>query len=383
MFRDAKPSIRKTVTWIIAGAVCAVLISGTVWARLASSSPPKPGATHATLSIVGSSLRFSARQVLFVSPLVGYAMAIEGNAAQYGVPLVVYRTEDGGTSWRRSLRVPLDTSAPVALRRLGPAQFALVGLTEAVYVTSLRGEAWRRVPIPPTTWLGAQSITFATNKSWYVLGNLGGGMGEDTATIYHSDNAGATWSVEADVGRDGLVSPMTGITFSTPQFGWIGQMPPASPPVTVLRTGDGGRTWAAITAPKLNDDILLRVQVATQPPTFFSEHRGVLPIVEETIPAVTWLATTKNGGATWSKPVHVPGNIYAISDAQHVWAAQGNHVWVSADGGSHWQVRTLPKGLQITSLDLLGAHHAWAIATYHGRIKLLATQDGGRHWTSP
>ncbi len=328
------------------------------------------------LTIRGPALGFPAIQLLFAPPEIGFALAVEHHPGSDTGPVDVFRTGDGGRSWSRVFQTPLTTAAPVALRRMGPSHVALVGLTGVVYVAPAgAGGPWRSVHLPGQT-TGADFVSFATPTVWYVLGDVMGAMGHDSAQLYCSVDTGATWQRVEKVGG----TPMTGVSFSTPALdsGWVGMSPPVPGVVTLARTGKGvpvGRVPV--------DRSLLRKYVLTAlPPTFFSSDEGVLPIVTGTMPPMTWLTTTRDGGAHWSVPVRLPRNVYAFTDAEHFWAAGANGLWRSVDGGKHWMATALPQGFAVTALDFLTVQRGWALVQHDGRLWVISTHDGGRHWAS-
>jgi Photosynthesis system II assembly factor YCF48 len=71
----------------------------------------------------------------------------------------------------------------------------------------------------------------------------------------------------------------------------------------------------------------------------------------------------------------------ALTGLQFVSAAQGwavgqDTILATTDGGAHWTAQ-LAGRLNLTSVDFINAEDGWAAGT----TSLLATTDGGRHWT--
>lgn len=366
---------RRLVPWTAAAAAFAALLAVTTSWMASTSHHVKP-ATQA-VSISGAPLRFPAKQTLFVSPKVGFALAVENLATTDTGPLAVYRTSDGGRSWSRVFQVGVSTAAPVKLRALGPSEIAVVGLTGTVYIARDAGGPWRDVQLPGQT-TGADFVSFASPTVWYALGDVTGAMGTDFGTVYRSADAGATWhKVDKFTGF-----PMTGISFSGPLVasGWIGQISPNSGSAVLGRTAGGKSATGRV---PLGTDSLRKFQLATNPPTFLSSSDGVLSIVTQASPASTWLSVTRDGGGHWSVPVRLPGNVYAFTDLAHVWATGDNRIWRSLDGGRTWQSEKLPKGYTVTSIDFASSSNGWALAQNGGNVWLLSTHDGGLHWATP
>jgi hypothetical protein len=72
----------------------------------------------------------------------------------------------------------------------------------------------------------------------------------------------------------------------------------------------------------------------------------------------------------------------ALTGVQFVSAGRGwvvgvDRILATTDGGVHWTVQDRGK-LQLTSVDFVSDRRGWAV----GASSLLATSDGGRHWTA-
>ena len=369
-----RPARRLVPRTAAAAAFVALLAVTTFW--MASTVHHVKPATQA-VSISGAPLRFPAEQLLFVSMKVGFALAVENQTTADTGPVVVYRTSDGGRLWSRVFQTGLSTAAPVRLRAVGSSEIAIVGVSGTVYIARDSGGPWRSVQLPGQT-TGADFVNFATPAVWYALGNVTGAMGTDAGTVYRSGDAGATWNRVFKF--TGL--PMTGISFSDPAAasGWIGQISPNLGSAVLGRTASGNGATGHV---PLGTDALLKFQLATNPPIYFSPSDGVLPIVTQASPASTWLSMTRDGGAHWSVPVRLPGNVYAFTDLTHLWASGDNRLWRSENGGKTWQSEKLPKGYSVTSIVFTSSSNGWALAQSGGHVWLIATHDGGLHWATP
>lgn len=365
---------RRRVPWTASAAAffALAIVSALLWqSAVRHRTPSHPVA--ASVLISGKPLPFPAKQLVFVSLDVGFALAVENSPAQDTGPVVVYRTADAGRTWSRLFSTPLTTSAPVALRSVGTSDVVLVGLPGIAYVFPDAGGAPHRTPLPAGT-LGVDSVSFATGTTWYAL-VAGGSMNQWTGTVYRSPDAGRTWSV-AQTFRGAF--PTTGLVYSAGVL-WIGQIPPNPGSAALITLGKNASKAVRI---PLGSAPLRTAQLAAGPPTFFSAADGLLPIVPQG-PATIWLAATRDGGAHWSTPVRLPGQTYALVDERHIVATQGNLFYTSADRGRHWTTVQLPKGLSVLSLDFSDPRNGWAIVRYRGALHAIRTQDGGLDWSSP
>jgi photosystem II stability/assembly factor-like uncharacterized protein len=154
----------------------------------------------------------------------------------------------------------------------------------------------------------------------------------------------------------------------------------------VLRSVDGGLTWAATAADPfaVAEDISCGVSVQVGRATWRQiVARGTTDVAN---PAeISW---TEDNGATWH-PVNVGATVgefvpwvnglFAL-DLRHIWAAtdQGT-VYFSEDGGLTWDAQPS------TNVDSLNAVHF--VTEYLGAFAgdnnaLFLTEDGGVHWTA-
>lgn len=139
------------------------------------------------------------------------------------------------------------------------------------------------------------------------------------------------------------------ITFTSPDDGWVlGTAPcPAEPCTSIVRTRDGGRSWAGIPAPRAT-----YVPVAQESdPTGVSGLRMADPLDGWAFGPSLW--STHDGGATWRK-VAVPG----LGAGSEVWALEAAGGLVHAavyDGSGHVRIASSPvtgDGWQLSPVQL-------------------------------
>lgn len=178
---------------------------------------------------------------------------------------VVYRSADGGASWRRmadpcSGRGPGGAAVEEDLTRLAAARGGFVaGLcsphvhprTGAFVVASADGGAsWRTAGALPNTPNapnagGLNLLAAASPAVLAVSTGATGGSGSVNARLLISSDGGRHWGAAAD---DAQQIPPGGVPawlgFQTPQAGWW-----VSGPHSVWRTRDGGRRWSRAAFP--------------------------------------------------------------------------------------------------------------------------------------
>lgn len=297
----------------------------------------------------------------------------------------VLRTDDAGRSWRTT------ELADVAAGGHRPESFfatpsaAWVATVRpasgAAVVTRVDRDASTTVAALPDPVPGDARLTLS------ILGRDRGFAAVDRAShgadLYRTGDGGRSWTV---VARD---QPFDGpIHFVTAATGWAFGS-------AVWRTDDGGRTWRRQHPP---------APFTTALPGRFTTlsmfgARGVLAVEVPTgMMGYLIFDITHDGGRSW-QPRESPENsrytntgpprILAATDADHWYLLIADRVWVTADAGRHWTVRSRHAldGAFLTA-SFADRIHGWASATPTGcetadvRVgcTLLTTDDGGRSW---
>lgn len=199
---------------------------------------------------------------------------------------------------------------------------------------------------------------------------------------------------------------MTDATFVSAQTGWItgayGMQQSTNGTFFtggfVARTTDGGKAWRIIG--RLPSRVLTRIHFVS--PKDGYAIGSVLPNPDDPIQTAfgkqNVLFKTTDGGATWSKVLVAKGTLkgWAFSASGGIWAAVSGPCTKTAcqgallhstDAGAHWRTALSPPG-PVLSVASRGGR-IWAetvVAAPHkkrgGTVRIQATHDGGRHWSS-
>src|SRR5487761_1541999 len=342
---------------------------------------------------------------------------------------VVATTSDGGASWKRQDPVP-GSAGLSAVACASTADCWAVGaggksgaspLAGVVVATTDGGSQWTVQQAPTGT--GALESVACTNNSdcWAVGQDVSGGV-----DINASTNGGLTWS--AQVAPASVTSgELSGITCVGASDCW------AVGAGAVIGTSDGGSSWSAETLPASANSGLYAI-TCTSTAACWAVGDG---IVATTNGGTTWttqlaaggddllygvscknssdclavglggglqdtlvLATT-NGGSNWV-PQSTPGtgpytefgsSLYGVTcvGGQTCWAVGavvGSSIYPagdilgSVDGGSTWSVKSMPTGLDVSSIACATASDCW-LSGYENvdTPALLATTDGGQAWS--
>jgi photosystem II stability/assembly factor-like uncharacterized protein len=196
----------------------------------------------------------SADSLQFLNPRDGFLTDVVANAPDESL----YRTTDGGATWHlvASLQPELHHSTGV-LPELGQTEFAAGGrvgylgggmFSHALYRTSDGGRTWRKadLPAPSGSQFGLPALSGQTQAEPVTI-HSGGSVSLRT---YLSIDGGVTWSL-----RSVLAAPIascTGLITSDLSHGWAAAV--QGHQVLVFRESNQGRSW-----------ITLRTHVRTPP----------------------------------------------------------------------------------------------------------------------
>ncbi|MEI8080698.1 MAG: YCF48-related protein, partial [Actinomycetes bacterium] len=165
------------------------------------------------------------------------------------------------------------------------------------------------------------------SASWYS-NSVGWAVGV-TGTVLKTNDGGATWAVEdPKTNRD-----LTGVSFVDANNGWI-----CGVSATVLRTTDGGANWTAQTATTVPAARNLRGI------SFYNTSAGVA--VGDTGNTTSTIVFTNNGGTTWRTAAAT--TTVGLSGVQMVsstvgWAVGGaGTILKTVDGGASWESQPSP-----------------------------------------
>ncbi len=199
----------------------------------------------------------------------------------------------------------LRPARPVAV---GPvAQMRMTGLNtgwiltaaDAVLRTQSGGQQWQTVTPPGLAPAPAGALVRLTADGRHNVW-VAEDLPHQSVTIYHSTNAGRTWSASRvapiPFGGGGVQ-----IVFASPDVGWLEVLTAgnASPSAALYGTTNGGASWRELTASTASTPSHLPFGGLL---TFASASRGWVvgaPRAAGQVPWQYYLATTSDGGRTW------------------------------------------------------------------------------------
>jgi photosystem II stability/assembly factor-like uncharacterized protein len=340
-----------------------------------------------------------------------WAVGVRSFKDQYGRPdhyPVIYRTSDGGASWKLAYSPELHLSL-TAVDFVDPMHGWVSGFptlsTEdggATFATSDGGVTWRREELGTSSFRPIWDIRFIDTDRGYAVGaDYVAAWGPP---VYRTTDGGNTWTlIRMDLhNNDGL-------------FG-VGM---AGDHVVALGDHDyvvrSGHPWGACETSdcvSLFSQRYLNTHYLFHDVDFVDANRG-WAVGSKTVDVEAWAQTifqTVDGGAHWTEQFqhrrpdtdwsyHRLDGI-AMVDAQAGWAVgttvtwrEGNNyvkqggVWHTTDGGAHWveQGQTLKNDwdIELSAVSALSGSEAWALeenGDIEGHVRLAHTTDAGEHW---
>ena len=295
--------------------------------------------------------------------------------------------------------------------RLAPLLF----LALAAPALAQQALEWEELPDSPYHPYRSEDVFFVGQQGVAVTGS---------GRAYRTTDGGATW--EAPVQLNGY---LRAAGFATPEVGWVGvlfnatqlyetrdggvsytdvteRIEPAveggicgiwvqdertvwavgqySSPAYIVKTEDGGETWASRAMAPLVDELIdIR---------FFDDMHGLAtggigPYADSRARIIG----TDDGGVTWTERYTVPQDgpwsvgwkltfptrLVGYASVEKLAQPEDGLVLKTVDGGQTWQPVTIPGGRSLQGLGFLTPEVGWA----SGRGQTSMTTDGGQTWS--
>lgn len=284
---------------------------------------------------------------VFLSPDHGFVV---------GRGQTLLETKDAGETWR-----------VIKSGKLGSEPFYAVAFPDELhgYITGNNNDAWRTVD-GGETW---QQMSNIPAGSWHNLDFLSptvGFAGANGALVFTPDG-GTSWQIQSAYPECPVIY---GMDFRDVNLGLVaGNQLSGGGGIGIYRTTDGGQDWTKVSSETINDVQFLTANVALA--TAVLERKIYL----STDAGLTWAPFTppfKDDGPLNDLERLTASRVVATSDA--------GDVWLSIDGGEHWEKKLEPLGdlpydWNVQFSDALNG----AVTGPHGI--LYTTSDGGETWT--
>jgi photosystem II stability/assembly factor-like uncharacterized protein len=256
----------------------------------------------------------------------------------------------------------------------GPDTGIAVGQAGSILTTSDGGASWTLrdsgLSVDYVLW----RVRFIDSSNAVAIGGFVTLDGEVAATVVHSADAGATWTVPGNslpnidfsdaYFRDAENGMAVGVDFATFQ-------------PTLSRTSDGGTTWDT---QRFGNVGLLKAIAFPEPDVGFA-------VGADFGQSSALLLGTSDGGDTWA-PIAIPSanqlNDVEFADA-HVGAIVGNAgtLFTTSDGGLSWQQQTVDTTADLHGVTFDGPGTLVVMGgDYANQGIILISTDGGATWST-
>jgi photosystem II stability/assembly factor-like uncharacterized protein len=300
-------------------------------------------------------------------PAYGYVEALRFFDSQNGAMLTVrggiYTTGDGGITWRRSFHNPGEGTIYWSWPDRGDGFIA--AWDSGVYVTHDLGRHWQRI------WPKTTPVSYASAKIAIAVEALFGADPQSGSSIIRTTSGGGGWGfwgriwAGATVSQLVRISPKNVVAVASSSWTGYGRL-------GLFRSGDNGRSWRRLTAPKMGNTDASSVSIS------FAGGEGLL-----LVPDRGRLFATHNGGSSWQLvSSHPRFSTVVVLDSKHFLATLQNatDAYSSDDGGRSWQrLRPGVSGSGMAPLTIAASdrQHMWIAAA--GEY-LLRSVNGGKSW---
>ncbi|WP_409273115.1 WD40/YVTN/BNR-like repeat-containing protein [Neobacillus sp. SCS-31] len=316
----------------------------------------------------------------------GWMLAIQDSSRR------LLKTGDGGRSWR-DVTPEAETVIPAYILDekhvwLTTKEFA----DKQLVYTADGGETWAKSE-PLSTESQMMGLHFLNEKTGWMTNYVRGiGAGGSQIELAKTEDGGKTWvaisggSTEKEIPVEGYKSKAV---LSSNDEGWIPLAASGHP--WAYRSINGGADWEFYSLP-VTEQMPKEQFFDMQPPIFFSDTAGLIPLYFLTDRLEVYVYSTEDGGRNWDIPpaLDIPlqnsGEYEIEMDAvslNRMWLVSNRNEMYAFDNG--WKTVASVKSLiennaRILAFDFINESEGWmAIGNEEGAL-LYKTEDGGMSW---
>jgi len=260
------------------------------------------------------------------------------------------------------------TANPVGFR-LGPAMPRSTAIKSSSKAPAGSAQWYWQRPLPQGNPL--YGVSFADPNTEIAVG--------EDATILRTTDGGAHWTIQTS-GYEGAGVQLFGVSFTDASHGAaVGSnfFFSGGGNAVVLRTTDGGNTWATKYSDPTSGVMLFGV-------SFSDANTGTVIGIDFNAGAALILRTT-DGGETWANQ-NVPPALYqgiSFTDADNgTIVGLGGIIVRTTDGGNNWTQQDSGTTNDLFSVSFTDANNGTAVGTDYTTATVLRTTDAGATWVS-
>ncbi len=329
-----------------------------VGSQAGMSKTTNAGATWAP--ITSPQIDWAYYQMKIVSPTEIYAV---------GAPDFLYKSTNLGTSWTALPIMPVagpsETFIWYSLDKQGSV-LTLAGDFGIIAKSTDGGSTWSSNNVLLTSQLRFDIQVVPGTKNVVAVGRQ---SGNGMKSVFYSSNSGDSWTT-IDIG---VTSDLQAVSMVNAQIGYA-----CGTNSQVVKTTNGGLTWAAVTRPHASNYTLQAIE-------FVDENTGWVFVNFAAVSGGNIFKTT-NGGTTWTQ--QTIGTTDQIAQADMVDANVGylclnpsnKPIYKTTNGGTNWVAVPQPFTGQIRDIRALDANNVY-IGTSAGTNRIAKSTDGGATWT--
>jgi len=294
----------------------------------------------------------------FLDSMTGFVVGSSGKMS---------KTTDGGATWT-TLTPPQTNFAFFQMKIFSASEIYAVGAPDNLYKSTDLGATWSPLPILPVT---GPSDTFI----WYSLDRQGSlmTMSGDFGVVAQSANGGASWTAGNFLLTTALMFDIQEVP-NTSTVVAVGRQR-TSMQRQVFRSTNIGNSWSTIDVPVTTD---------LQALSFVDSQVGYACGTNSQV------VKTTDGGATWAPVTRPHTTNYTLQalkfiDANTGWVfvnlatVPGGNIFKTTDGGTTWTQQTIGTTDQIVSCDMVDANVGYLTLNSSSR-PIYKTTNGGTNW---
>jgi photosystem II stability/assembly factor-like uncharacterized protein len=385
----------------LAAVVFTVLLVGALLAAFAlvrrNAGPASPGtnASAVPCQTKTNATQFPLEDLHMMTESTGWAVSRRANSPDH---FELVRTVDGGCHWK--IVTPANHGSLLASHYVYISQSAawveLVDGKKITYARTTNGGAnWQFALASGPDLLASPSgshVTFPTPARGWLLSAIFQGTKRTGVALYRTVDGGLSWQrllqntlPSTPGGSLPATAFYTGLTFLNQSTGWVTADAGGAPGILLYLTLDGGKSWEKQSLLMPQGISSLDGGTIVEPPQFFSERDGVLPVLFWS-PSGLCVYVTHDGGESWQRTaflytfenpgfdVALPAPVPRFASMDFGWLWQGaqfrpaHTLVVTHDGGQHWTTTNVarPAPYVDAAVDFLSEQIGWLIAQAGG-----------------